>query len=789
MQPNKDNIVQVDFRSVYDQNMIRYSLYSLYSRYVPDIRDGLKPVQRRIVYAMWNDVKCVSKATKRKSANVLGMVIAKYHSHGDTSVYDAMKCLTNWFEIKMPLVNYDSNSGSLQGAPQAAARYTECYLSKFSMDCIVGDMNESTNVVDWQATFDNHTMEPESLPVKVPLLLINGSFAIAIGRKIEVPKHSINDVIDATLAVLKNPRAEVVLIPDPCQKCEVICDDWKKISNTGYGSYIQRGIISIEHNNKTGCDILHILSVPDLIFSDTVVSKIEELMKNNKLVQVSDIQDHSTEDQLDIWVILKKGSDPEFVKQILYKNTSIQEAKRVNMEVIDGVEIKRMSYKAYIAYFLEYRRTTKFRLYNARLQRVETRMHEIDPYIRILHSGEIDKIIAMIRNQKSMDEDYLIEWLMNKLKITPLQAKFILNTRIKNLTKPNLQKYEEEYKELNKLANAYINVITHQEIIDAEIEQELIDIKKTYGKPRMSIELSESAADNIPAGEFKIVITEQNYIKKLLVNDPIRNFKGDNAKCILIGDNSKDILLFDNMGKVFRLPIHRVAFTDKNSPGIDIRMLIKKLTSNIISIMYHPIIEALDEKKSKYFLVIITKQGLIKKIDLADIINTIPSGIIYSKLNPHDEVADILIANFKSDIVMYNRSKALRISMDSIPYLKRTALGNIGMKSNDPIEGMSVITSETKEVIVVTAKGRFNKLVASALQRSDRAKAGNKVINLTKGDYILNIFPCINNAKIRITRADEVIEIDTASIPINSSVSSGVKLCKDGVIKAELIKI
>ena len=140
MQPNKDNIVQVDFRSVYDQNMIRYSLYSLYSRYVPDIRDGLKPVQRRIVYAMWNDVKCVSKATKRKSANVLGMVIAKYHSHGDTSVYDAMKCLTNWFEIKMPLVNYDSNSGSLQGAPQAAARYTECYLSKFSMDCVVGDM-------------------------------------------------------------------------------------------------------------------------------------------------------------------------------------------------------------------------------------------------------------------------------------------------------------------------------------------------------------------------------------------------------------------------------------------------------------------------------------------------------------------------------------------------------------------------------------------------------------------------------------------------------------------------
>jgi DNA gyrase subunit A len=231
----KDNIIPVDLRKQYLSNMARYSLYVLFERFVPDVNDGLKPVQRRTLYCMLNDVKCTSKVSKRKSANTVGAVIASYHPHGDTSVYDAMKCLTNWFEIKVPLINYDSNSGSLQGGPQAAMRYTESYLSKFTMDVIMADLIESRQCVDWSKTFDNHTEEPMCLPVRVPLLLVNGTFGICIGRRIEVPKHSLNDVIDATLAVLHNPNAKVALIPDPCQKCEVVDTDWKKISNMGFG--------------------------------------------------------------------------------------------------------------------------------------------------------------------------------------------------------------------------------------------------------------------------------------------------------------------------------------------------------------------------------------------------------------------------------------------------------------------------------------------------------------------------------------------------------------------------
>ena len=783
----EDKIIQVDSHEQYMNNMARYSIYVLYSRYIPDIRDGLKPVQRRILYAMWNDVGCTSLGRKVKSANTVGRVIGVYHPHGDEAVYSAMKPMTNWFECKMPLINYDSNSGSLQGGPQAAPRYTESYISPFSIDCVIGEMADSKSVVDWQKTFDNHTIEPQSLPVKVPLLLVNGTFSIAIGRRIEVPPHSLNDVIDATLSVLHNPNAKVILIPDPCQKCEIINTDWKKISNMGFGLFTERGIIET-NTMKNGIQYLSIRSTPDLVTANSVMDKIEELIKNNILIQVSDIQDHSTEECLDIRLILKKGADPNYVKQMLYKNTSLQDTKRVNLQVINDTEICSISYKAYIAYFIEYRRECKFRLYNAKMQKAETRLHQIDVYIKILESGDVENIVHMIRNQSSIEESYLVAWLMKKLNITDLQAKFVLHTEIGRLSKGHLKKYKEEFAKLTNDVRGYIEIITNSALIDKEIENELLEIKNKYNQPRKSILISEAEASNIPEGEFKIVLTEQNYFKKMAVNDQIKVVKGDQPKCIVIADNSKDLLLFDQMGKVFRLPVSKIAFTDKNSAGIDIRMLIKKATSNIISVMYEPIVETLNNKASKYFIVSITRGGLIKKMDLADILSATSSGIIYSKLNQGDQICDILIANTKSDIVVYTGTKALRFAIDDVPYLKRTTLGNQSMKTPEPIDGMSVITGDTKELIVVTAKGRFNKLSASALVRSNRNKSGSKVIKLGKGDFIKNIFTCSGGAIIRVTRIDEVIDINIDDIPIGSSVSSGVKLCKDGVIHADLIR-
>lgn len=788
----QDKIIPVDSHEQYMENMSIYSVAVLYDRFVPDIRDGLKPVQRRSLYAMFNDIGCVSLATKRKSAKTVGTVIANYHSHGDVSVYDSFPVMTNWWQSKIPLINYDSNSGSIQGGPQAAMRYTESYLSKFSVECIFADLQEARSVVDWRPTFDAQDIEPQFLPVKVPLLLVNGSYAIAIATRIEIPKHSLNDVIDATIELMHNPNAKVVLIPDPCQKCEIIDTNWKKISNLGFGYYTERGILDIVTMDN-GTQYISIRSTPDQVTANSIIAKIEELIKNKILVQVADIQDKTElnddgKDHLDIRIILVKGADANYVKQTLYKHTDLSKQKRVNMEVIVDSEIKLVGYKAYLTYFIDLRRRCKFRIYNSRLQKVTTRLHQIDTYINIIESGYVENVIHMITNQSSMDEDYLINWLMKKLNITNIQAKFVLNIEVKRLSKGYLKKYKEEQAELAANSQTYISYITNSALIDQEIEAELLDIRAKYGKPRQSILISEAEASGIPEGEFKVVVTEQNYLKKMAVNEPIKVIKGDQPKSITIVDNSKDLLLFDQMGKVFKLPVNKISFTDKNSPGIDIRMLIKKATSNIISVMYLPIVELLANKQSKYFIVVLSKGGMIKKIDLDDVINSTPSGIIYSKLDTNDQVCDILIANQKSDIVVYTQTKALRFNMSEIPYLKRSAMGNIAMKASEPIDGMSVITAETKDLIVVTAKGKFNKISPAVLPRSTRNKTGAKVIKLSKGDYIKNIFSCNGDTSIRITRVDEVLEINTKDIPMGSSISTGVKLCKDGVIKAELIK-
>ena len=301
--------------------------------------------------------------------------------------------------------------------------------------------------------------------------------------------------------------------------------------------------------------------------------------------------------------------------------------------------------------------------------------------------------------------------------------------------------------------------------------------------------ISEAEASDIPQGTFKIVIYNSGFIKKMQINDPIKSYKGDEPKCVTIGDNSKDLLLFDEMGKVFRLPIHKVAFTDKNSSGIDIRLILKKFTSNIVSTMYLPILEELANKTSKYYIITISKQGYIKRMDLDDIINTTPSGIIYSKLNKDDSICDIVIANYKSDVIVYTKSKAIRFNIESIPYLKRSTIGNLSLRGNEPVDGISVITAQTKDIVVVTAKGKFNRISESALPRTDRNKAGSKVIKLVKGDYITNVFSCTAGTTIRCVHFDgTVTEVDTNTIEMGSSASAGQKLTKD-IIKAELIKM
>lgn len=943
-----EKIVDQKATEAYINDMARYSIINNLRRSIPDLKDGLKPVQRRIIYAMDRNEHALSESSKVKCASIVGTVMKWYHAHGDScitydtlvwgldgntyqigqlydsgveyldvlsvdpntgnvvpavarafrigkytdkiyhivlsngaelkvtdnhpillnnltwiradqirknmelwsrlnkkrsnndyklidkinvtnvwienvnsvpmydftvdgyenmiipmksdncfevpficihnSIYDAMKPLANWFECKMPLIQPGGSFGSIMGGRAAASRYTEANLTQFALDCVIGQLHYSDAVVDWQDNYSNTTKEPEYLPAMVPLLLVNGASGIGVGTTVNIPTHNLGEVIDATLKLMNNPNAEVILIPDHCIPCEIVDTDWKAICNTGNGSYKARGFMEIGENKK-GNPTITITSLP-VYNTDRVKNQIEDLVATGKFPQIQDVVDESKL-EVRIIVVLKKGSDAEFVKEALYKYTDCEKSFPVNFEVIDGIERMRMSYKSYLEAFIQFAMTNKFRFCCSKLSEINTRMHRLEAFIKVLESGYINDIIKMIQKRKEIDDNYIVEFLISKAKITDLQASFIINASIKQLSLGYLNKYREEFAKLNTEMNMFEAMISNDDLICDSVRQDLINAKNKYATPRISKVVKVSNFGNIPQGTFKIVITENNYIRKIGINDIVNVVKGDRPKFILSSvENTESILLFDNKGRVFKLPIHKVPIVGKSDPGIDIRTTIKGLTADIINVMYEPWIKNTAKMKGKFHIAVLSKGNIIKKLDINDFLSVPPSGIIYSKVNPDDSIISVQIISDQLDVVIYSGHKALRISAKEIPCYKRNTLGISAMNTNDDIEGMSIIYPEATDVIVTTHSGRVNRFSVTGLARSSRNKAGSSVIKLGKNDTIQSIYGATVNNTLHIVTMTDNINIPITSIDPGSSVSSGIKTVStksDIIIKTEII--
>lgn len=785
-----EKIVERNLLEQFVEDSTRYAIYVTRLRAIPDYKDGLKPVQRDIIYCMYNDSKAISHTIK--SASVVGRTMELYHPHGDSAIYGTMKPMANWFETKIPYIDITGNFGNFQGDPAAASRYTEVKLSKFALDAVIGDLKDSKQASDWVDTYDNRNKKPEFLPAVAPNLLVNGAFGIGVGMKVEIPRHNLNEVIDATLELIKNPDAPVELIPDHCMPC-YICQDkksqFKEISNKGFGTYKVRGIIDI--GEFKGNPALFIKSIPDLTFLDSITEKIEALVESNKLIQIQTCYDKSTEEGVNYVIVLKKGSDPNYVREVIYKNTPIEQNCRVNFEVLDGINPLRMSYKSYLLAFIEFRKITKFRLYCNRLQTVQTRIHEREAFIKLLESGEIDNIIELIKKQKNIDDSYLTEYIVKKVGVTDLQAKYILSADLKKLSIGYLNKYKEDAVNLEQQRQALMVKITDDNSIMEDIVNELNEIKEKYGSPRLCKVISTSSFSEVPKGTFKIVITENNFIKKIGENDPIGNLKGDSVKQVLVVDNTENILLFDEQGKVFKLPIHKLPLTDKASPGIDIRMVIKGLTSNINTVIYEPVVKHFADKVQKHFMTMITENGLIKKLDLQDFLTVPPSGILYIKLDPGDKVKSVIIASDGAELLISSDRKVLRMSMNEVPHLKRNTKGNRSMNTSDPIDGLALIGPDATDIVVITETGRVNRFDSVALPCMARGRAGVSVIKLGKGDKIRAVYGCKNTDTIRITTLEKSYDIKVSEIKSASSIAPGEKMIPmkgDQILRCDIIR-
>ncbi len=780
----------------HDQYVSDLALYTLavnLVRALPDARDGLKPVARRIMYTLLNDEKATYPKVV-KSQKVNGDVMGNYHPHGDT--YPTFKTMINYFEAKVPLMNGQGGWGSVAGDPQSAARYTECGLSEFGRECVCGALEKSKEVVDWNPTYTNDKMEPQYLPVKVPLLLVNGILGgIGTGVKADLPTHNLIEVIDATLRLIDDPKAPVVLIPDHCLPCDIIDTDWKNICNKGEGTYRARATMKVTYD-KDDYPYITIDSLPTYGTS-AVTAKIEEGIASGKFPQIISVDDESKNDHgVRILIKLKKGTDVNFVKEALFKYTPCEQTCRVNFEVVLGTELVRLSYKEYLNLFIDFTINNKIKEYSAKHYVISTRLHKLDAFIKIVGSADIDRIIDLIRKRKESSDKELIELLINKHKLTDIQAEYIINAQIKQLSKGYLGKYKEEFANLSRDEAWLEQRISNDRLILEDVKEELNYIKNKYGTKRICKVIKVSNIGNIPDGNFKMVITENNYVRKLTESDPVNIIKGDRPKFVLNVSNLESILLFDNKGRVFKLPVHKIPIVAKSDIGIDIKTVLKGLTADIIAAQYEPTIVSLSKLKQKVYVAVLSKNNTIKKLDVQDFLNVPLSGITYSKLSGDDDIVDIQIVSDNMDLVLYSNDKALRISSKDVSLLKRNTIGTLGMGGkHGPMEGMNIIyldkKNPTRYIIVITDTGKVNKFLAEGFACSSRNKAGSKVIDLSRGDKIKTVIGASDNNVLSIhTTNNNVMNVPVKDIPLGSSISKGTKLDinkTDIIIKVEIL--
>ena len=783
-----DHIIKQDVLSGYIEEMARYAIADNRRRMVPDIRDGLKPVQRRDIYVLAED-NAISEGTRKKSARIVGDCIGKYHPHSQDSIYQALRPISNWWECKVPLAFIWGNSGTFQGDGMAAMRYTEAFLTEFSVE-FMQMLKKYNSVVDWSPNFDNTTKEPDYLPFLIPILLINGASGIGVGMRMDLPPHNPREVIKATRKLLKNPNADVVLVPDFCMPCDIIDNNWKQISNTGVGKFKARGHATIGEYKKHPA--IFITSLPQGVNSNSISSKLNDMVQKGTITGIQGIYWEGSDTEVNLVVQLKKGQSPEYMLDMIYKYTQLESSYSINFEAIYGIEHLRFSYKSYLELFIETAKLTIFRMYQERYQQVMTRWHQLDAYIKVIQSGEIDNIYKAIRKSKSGDLDQLVQWLCKKLDITDLQAGYIIKSDLGKFSKGYLEKYLAESQQCWNDALEYQKIILDDNRIAQELDQTLEYYDKKYCGPRLCNIISESDTSNIPKGTFTLVVTENNYVRKLPQGSVVNTVRKDYPNYILEVENTENVLLFANTGKVYKLPIYKIPVTDKSNAGTDIRTLVKGLTSDICSVMYEPAIMAASKLKRKHYMVVLSAGNTIKKLDLEDFLTVPPSGIIYTRLNEGDMVVDARIVPDGMDVVVYSGHKALRMKMKDIPHYKRSAVGVLVMNTKDPIEGMDIMYDDITHIVVVTRNGKVNRFIAEGLITAKRYQSGSSVIRLGSRDNVVSIYGVNEKNSIRVVTSSNTIDIPVADIPCGSSVSSGTKIpgvsAQDIVVKTKLIK-
>ena len=799
------------------ESYLDYAMSVIVSRALPDVRDGLKPVQRRILYAMWQ-VGLKYTAKFRKSATVVGEVLGKYHPHGDVAVYDAMVRMAQEFSLRGPLVSGQGNFGSMDGDSAAAMRYTEAKLSALSEELLI-DIDKET--VPFVPNYDGTHEEPRVLPGKLPGLLLNGTMGIAVGMATSIPPHNLGEIIDATVYLIDNTDATtedlVKFIPGPDFPTGAVIYDIKEIHQaygTGKGSVVMRGVAAIEED-KHGQWRIVVTAIPYQVNKADLITHIADLVRDKKIEGIKDLRDESDREGVRIVIDLKKDSYPKKILNQLYKSTELQQTFHVNMlALVDGVQPRVLTLKMVLEEYIKHRQVVVRRRTEYDLTRAKERAHILKG-LKIA----VDNIDAVIKTIKqSADKDEARVNLMKKFSLTERQAVAILETRLQQLANLERLKIEQELKEKLSLIKELEILLASPKKISGVIKSELLDLRARFPMPRRTTIVPEAVGefrqeDLIPNEATVVVITRDGYVKRLppeTFRTQSRGGKGvmglttkeeDTVEHFFVTTTHADLLFFTTRGRVFQLKAYEVPASSRMAKGQAIVNFLQLAPGESVTAVL-----PVGGKKAGRYYVMGTTRGMMKKVGYEHFANVRRSGLIAMRLKSGDTLKWVKLSSGQDEIMVITKNgQAIRFKEKGVREMGREASGvrGIRLRSGDEVVSLSVVPTSSGdikdlELLVVSEHGFGKRTKLSQYKVQGRGGAGVKTMDVGKKTGTVVGATVLRHQKgeahdiILISTSGQVIRLLYDSVSVLSRVTQGVRLMRfkeetDGVASITIV--
>lgn len=790
-----EKVVSINIEDEMKSAYIDYSMSVIVSRALPDVRDGLKPVHRRVLYGM-HDLGVRSTSAYKKSARIVGEVLGKYHPHGDTSVYDTMVRMAQEWSLRYMLVDGQGNFGSVDGDSPAAMRYTEARMRKIAEE-MLADIDKDT--VDYQLNFDDSLKEPKVLPARVPNLLVNGASGIAVGMATNMPPHNLTEVIDGTISFIKNRDISIeelmqfIKAPDfPTGGTIYGYDGVKEAFETGRGRVVMRG--KAEFQEVQGKEAIIVTEIPYQVNKAEMIKKTWDLVNDKKIEGISAIRDESDRKGMRVVYVLKRDAIPNIVLNMLYKYTALQTSFSVNNIALVKGRPQLLNLKEMIHHFVAHRHEVVVRRSQFELNKAEERSHIVEGLI--IASDNIDEVIAIIRGSANVDEAR--EKLITTFKLSEAQAKAIVEMRLRQLTGLEQDKLREEFEQLQSTIEDLKDILAREERRMQIIVEELEEIKDKYGDPRRS-EIDYSGGtfrmeDMIPDEQVVITISHAGYIKRTpLVEYKTQNRGGVGQKAsatrnedflahLFVGTNHQYILFFTQNGKCFWLRVYEIPEGSRTSKGRAIQNLLQIETEDNIK----AVICTQDLKDEKYvnshYVIMATKQGIVKKTSLEQYSRPRQSGINAITVREGDELLEVRLTTGSSQIILGLKSgKAIRFEEGKTRPMGRNASGVRGVTladDKDEVIGMVSVNNFDEHILVVSEKGFGKRSDLEDYRITNRGGKGVKTITISEKTGALVAIKSVTDEDdlMIINKSGVAIRLPVADLRVMGRATQGVKL-------------